>query len=462
MVLAPDLGKPLAVLAVTLSMALATVGEPWLGVALLAIFWFYTASFIWPMTGFLLVYGAAMLMNINIVNDSPIRILSERYPIFLPLPLLLLPVIMGRLLVRHPPDQIARLEPIDALPLFFLFWTLSSYGWTMDVYHGMNMGLNLLLGVGVYFLILHYVKNRRGLEITLVFTLFWGIALALMLVFSNKIDTSIFQTLHIQLAPDWSFEPGLIIYGTRAGGFAPPQIAGTITTFIFMIGCALWPRFRWKGKILLALMAPFLISNILATGSKGAAGAFIIAFMVFLTVYPGLKVRRALLILAFLISLVCILIFNVIVFEADRLTAGADLNELSITFRLEFWQAGFALLEQRWIGAGVGGFAHLVDPWPGAHNYYLSILFDTGLVGFVLLLGFILSMAIALIRTITVTSDKDLRRYLFCLGAALLAFFIHATVDFSYDSSFVWLLYGTTMAAIRIARRDEQTANPPL
>ncbi len=449
--------KSSVILAAILLMALVTVAEPWLGIALLLIFWFCTASFIWPMSGFLLVYATAMLLNINIVYDSPIRVPNEIYSVFIVLPLLLLPVIMGRLLTsRYQGNTPQPDNSINAPLLFFLFWILASYGWTMDIYHGVNLGIKLFFCIGIYFLVLHYVKDRKSLETTLLFTFYWGIVLALMMVLSNKLDPdSILQPVRIQLAPDWDFKAGLHNAKGRPGGFAHANVAGTFTTFIFMLGCAIWPLFRWKGKVFLVLMAPFLISNILSTGSKGATGAFIIAFLVFLSVYPGLKGKRVLLIPTFLASMLLIFIFNVLVLQADRLAGGGDMNTMSLTLRIEFWKTGFSILEERLVGAGLGGFAHLIDPRPGgAHSYYLSILFDSGIVGLCLFLIFLFSLAVSLIRVIAVTNNSDVRRYLYCLGTVLVAFFIHSLVEFSYHSSHIWVIFGIILATIRIAQND--------
>jgi len=441
-------------LALALPAVLAILISPWLGLGLVALLWFYAASLRWPLTGFLVVYGAALLMNINLITDSPLRALGERYPLALGLAPLLLPLLAARLLARRVPGAAPTIAPLDTLPPLLLLWMLASYGWSLDPLHGTSMGLNLAFGVGLYFLIQLYVTDRRALTLTLGFTFVWGLALALMLVLSNKIDTGPLQALQVRLGADWRFEPSLILYGTRAGGFAPPQIAGTVTTFVFMAGCALWPECGGRARLVLALSAPWLISNLLATGSKGAAGAFVIAVSAFIALYPGLRGRRLLTGLGFLVALVAIMAFNVVVFSADRLASGAEVNELSITFRLEFWEAGLALLGERWIGAGLGGFAHLVDPWPGAHNYYFSILFDAGPVGTLLLLGFVLGVVVELARALRETRDPRLRRYLYCLATALLALLIHATVDFSYDSAFSWMLYGLIVATVRIARRE--------
>ncbi|AHF05630.1 hypothetical protein MARPU_14470 [Marichromatium purpuratum 984] len=440
--------------ALALPAALAILVSPWLALGLVALLWFYAASLRWPLIGFLVIYGAALLMNVNLSTDSPLRALGERYPLALGLAPLLLPLLTARVLARRAPGAPPRLAALDTLPLLLLLWMLASYGWSLDPLHGSSMGLNLILGVGLYFLIQLYVDDRRALTLTLGFTVAWGLVLALMLVLSNKIDTSPLRALQVQLGPDWRFEPSLILYGTRAGGFAPPQIAGTVTTFVFMAGCALWPECGWRARLVLALSAPWLISNLLATGSKGAAGAFVIALAAFIALYPGLRGRRLLAGLAFLAALVAIMVFNVMVLRADRLASGTGVNELSITFRLEFWETGLRLLGERWIGAGLGGFAHLVDPWPGAHNYYFSVLFDAGPVGILLLLGFVLGIVLALARALREIRDPRLRRYLYCLAAALLAFLIHATVDFSYDSAFSWILYGLVVATVRIARRD--------
>jgi O-antigen ligase len=135
--------------------------------------------------------------------------------------------------------------------------------------------------------------------------------------------------------------------------------------------------------------------------------------------------------------------------------------------RTDIWRAAVTIWEQHPVlGVGVGGFplAYAETPIPGklflpntvfqppphAHNLFLNILAEQGIIGFVV---FLLVVLIALRACVRLRAGPD--RFMRMLGtgllAALLAFLVHNLFDVTlFDSvtgPYVFVLLGLVAAA---------------
>lgn len=425
------------------------------GVAVAALF----ALTYWrPFIGLAVVVVTTFVSTGNVVFETPYRTIWERYPIvFVPVIICLAAILLRT--VVHPEKSSHDSPPfsgINAVLCLFLLWCGVSFMWTLDPYHGINRCFNLTIGLFIFFLCIHILRSRRDIE-RLCFVLApWSIVMAAATFVSNKFD---WTRVQFDITRSLYLEFHINTNGNRPGGLAPPQIAGTFLALaFFMTVFALWPRVKARYRPLLVLLGIFLISNILATGSKGAAGAFLLAGMGFLVCYPPIRRKFYLTVPGFMASVVMILLLNALFLGSDRLTKGSNVQALSISYRLTFWETGFEMLWQRWFGAGAGGFAHLVNPWPGAHSMYFAVLFDLGLVGAILfgLVG--IAFALRLAYEMWAAVNPDTRRYLYCIAFALLSLSIHATVDIAYDLGLVWLILGVAAALINISRTERAAA----
>lgn len=140
-----------------------------------------------------------------------------------------------------------------------------------------------------------------------------------------------------------------------------------------------------------------------------------------------------------------------------RITAVfGDTGVSGTSSRMTIWRDGFTLLkESPWLGAGIGGlrttFSH-----PHAHNIYFSVLFDLGIIGF-LILGWFICRLVRLInrlmKPITRKPDMMMARGFI---AALVAYSIHALVDFDFTwVQFFWGMLGIGLAMLRIFGETE-------
>ncbi|MFH5181187.1 O-antigen ligase family protein [Paenibacillus sp. TAB 01] len=120
-----------------------------------------------------------------------------------------------------------------------------------------------------------------------------------------------------------------------------------------------------------------------------------------------------------------------------------NFNTHSVIERGLFYKDAVKLFEDYpLLGAGGGAWAALYEKYQSysytsrqAHNFFMQYLVETGIVGIVVLIGFLLYNFILYIRNCIKNSEKELDRHVFFVIA--LSLLIHSTIDF--DLSFVFL-----------------------
>jgi O-antigen ligase len=161
------------------------------------------------------------------------------------------------------------------------------------------------------------------------------------------------------------------------------------------------PLLRWACRLFL----PLGLFAIGLTASRGGMLAATVALMVIPLTMTRLSPGK-------LIAAVLLLLGTGVVAAAyiperamQRLaTTGTEVEDLSLGGRFGIWKAGVRALTKRPVtGYGVGFWRSAVSPWLGpdpqvAHNSFLSVAVETGLVGLVLYLTMFVAVFLALMR----------------------------------------------------------------
>lgn len=145
------------------------------------------------------------------------------------------------------------------------------------------------------------------------------------------------------------------------------------------------PLLRWVCRAYL----PVAIVGIGLTGSRGGMVAGVIALLIVPLTITKLSPAR----LATAIVILGISGAAAVAYVPDKLvkrfaSTGAEVQDLRFGGRFRLWMAGLhAFAEQPVIGYGAGTFKRAVTPWLGvntqvAHNSFLSVLVEQGIVGF--------------------------------------------------------------------------------
>lgn len=119
-------------------------------------------------------------------------------------------------------------------------------------------------------------------------------------------------------------------------------------------------------------------------------------------------------------------------------------NSGDLSGRLPTWHYARQLIEGHlFTGVGAGGFQFLNPMEIGAHNVFLVMLLDTGLIGFLMFLAFLVAGLWPALR-------PGAERYQrFVLGLFAAYFFPIAVSGHIEVSPFTWVLFGVTFTLLR-------------
>jgi O-antigen ligase len=210
---------------------------------------------------------------------------------------------------------------------------------------------------------------------------------------------------------------------------------------------------RRKGTLTMLLLWLHLvvcITCILLTGSRGAMLAAGVSLMMFpLIVYRLPRWQRITSIVAFVVTLSC---GAYLVPEATwqrLLLVTTEISSGTLTHRTVIWAAGLeAFRNHAFLGVGAGAYApailKAVDIPYVAHNTFLSVLVELGVVGALLLFGLLASMVYCVLRM------QYLEK---CLWITLLLTWTVGVSALTWEyRKPTWLLFGL-LAAHTFARR---------
>ncbi len=206
-----------------------------------------------------------------------------------------------------------------------------------------------------------------------------------------------------------------------AGGTDPNDLAMTLALALPM---AWYLGMRHRHALIRWICRVYLPVGVLAIGLTGSRGGLLTTIVALLIVplmmdrlTPG-RLVTAVVMLAGAFGLAAVYVPDTIV---ERLgSTSQEVTDARFGGRFRLWKAGFHAFERRpLVGYGTSGFIRAVSPELGslskvAHNTYLSVLVEQGILG----LSFYLMMFVAVCRAI-LTLPKPERRFALTLLATL-------------------------------------------
>jgi len=441
--------------AITFFLGIAFVLTPYGSLALYLLLIFMVVTFAKPIYSLYIIIPLVPIKSFYLIVDNPVRTDDERYVVgILFILIAFIALLLNNATRNIPPSrQDATRGRIEAPLILFLFWTLITFFWTWDIYHGLNVYILLVTGVIAMYIFQQTIHSKEDLKHIFEYMVFVGFLLAIVMFISRWHSGIVFD---LPISNKMALEFTLATVDKRVGGFAPPQTAANTLAMILFVILLLFLNAGWRGRAILFLVGTFLISNILLSGSKGAVGAFVIGLCITILASPKLRKRAAAWLFSLAVLIALIYLFNMFILSEERLTASEKVSETSLTTRVEYWKSGFKLLSHSgWFGAGVGGFAKIIDPVPGAHSFYFSTLFDLGAIGLLLFVVFIGGRALKLIRSLKVCRDDFLKQSIYCMFGALATFFIHGLVETEYHFLHFWMFIGIAERITTISKTGD-------
>jgi O-antigen ligase len=185
--------------------------------------------------------------------------------------------------------------------------------------------------------------------------------------------------------------------------------------------------FKWKNKILYLLnflYIPLSLFCVILTASRSGFITTIVACSIIpLSLFYVKSTHKylvavSLLIMVFIIPMFLTDHFSNLERNIMRLGETGDMIEGgALSYREVIWSAGFKVFsENTIIGVGAGGFSKAVEDilivQRGAHNAYLSVLVDTGIIGLVVFISIII---IGLMPNLTIEKFDRLFYLILCV-----------------------------------------------
>lgn len=405
-----------------------------------------------PLAGFAVIIISIYLTNITFNIDSPSRTANEIVP-FAIIPILITYIILLPKLALAIKYSDKYLLKMLLLILFLFGWAMVSFLWTHDSFHGIFVLITFLSSILVCQIFIFLVEDKENLFRLLAFFSFVGIFLGILLVASKWYSEAII----FEISHNINLVLSLITDRQRPGGFAPPDNASTIMNMLVFISIAQIYRGRLLKRIFLSIIVFFFIICSLLTASKGGAGSLFVGLFLLIFCTPLLRnwIVRLTIAFSFFLSITLIVGGNVLL-ERIRLVIDKGSERGFISERLEWWSIGFDKLGDTYgIGLGVGGFLKYLDPVPGVHNLYFSLLFDLGIVGFSIFMIIIIVLIGLIIKTVAECKDKEMIFAIYCFIASLVTFGLQCTLEGDFQQIFFWILFALILSVLKVARNHK-------
>ena len=248
--------------------------------------------------------------------------------------------------------------------------------------------------------------------------------------------------------------------------FSNPNVLGEYLVLIIPIAVGmLFVRKDKLEKVIYTGMSLVMLTCLLLTLSRGAWLGMLVA----LGIFVFLKDKRLIVLgVTALLTLPFILPPSVI----SRFSSIGNLKESSSAYRYSVWLGSIGVIKDFWIaGIGVGTKAFELI-YPGysvagasfalhSHNFYLQLMIETGVVGFVVFLLVLLAFYKNMFSTVRKSGDNTLSTLAISVISAMSGYLFYGIFDNSwYDFRMVlmfWIIAGIGMSAYNIMRARNGT-----
>lgn len=277
------------------------------------------------------------------------------------------------------------------LAVLFVFWAVLSNLWTINVSRGLTQSLIYVQLVIMVWLIWELCRTKKQHLILVQAFVLGAYVLAGSTVYGFLTNP---------------FEPNSMQSMERYTGIGGnPNDIGAIMALALPMAwhLSLLQRSGWLRWLNLSYL-PVAVLGVVLTASRGGAVIAVVGLAAIPLTYNYANRSRRI-VFAVALGIMAIVVFNLVPPENFlRLAAtSAEISEGNVSNRSQIWQAGLeAYSEQPLLGVGVGSFSQATTPFLGyravAHNVFVNILTEMGVVGLTLFVSLILVTLLPLLR----------------------------------------------------------------
>jgi O-antigen ligase len=361
----------------------------------------------------------------------------------------------GRLWLNERPKLL--LPPVSWAVLVFVAYAVGRY-FTCDIeYVGRVELLRVLLYAAVFFLVLNQLHGQEHTQVLAFSVIFLALGVALCALWQYLARANVVPSLTALLESlvfshkQWFFRRE---YVARASGtyINPNHLAGLLEMLVpLALAYVLVGRARPVTKVLLGYAALMMLAGLAVSGSRGGWVAGTGSLLVFFGLLATQRSHRlpALALLVVLVAGAVYFAKNSRLFQARMQPTFAE-GRLELDLRAELWEATTQMWQDhRWWGVGPGHFDARFGMYrppsvqlraDRAHNEYLNLLADWGVIGAGLIAAVLVTLAAGLVRTwrFVRRSEQEFKsnrsnKFALVIGAGsgLVALLIHSCVDFN-------------------------------
>ncbi|MDD4607366.1 MAG: O-antigen ligase family protein [Patescibacteria group bacterium] len=294
----------------------------------------------------------------------------------------------------------------------FIVWLFISIIWSQDKILNLYWAVRIALLIDVAFILSLIKISFKKISLSLITAGVIQSILAIWQFFSQQVIASQWLGMAGQLARDLGVsvvEVGDQRWLRVYGSLPHPNILAGFLVITILLTIYLLDKYPSKVRYLSAVL-PILILGLMLTFSRGAILALIISF-IFYKILIKIKIKQNLINKSVLIGLVSVIIFSIFLYPLlmTRLQNQARLEVKSNQERIASLQQAKEIIQQNWLlGVGVGNYTlelHNLYPqqevwwYQPAHNVYLLILSELGLVGLILFLSIIFYLVFQIFKS---------------------------------------------------------------
>ncbi|QIB26984.1 O-antigen ligase family protein [Caloranaerobacter azorensis] len=306
-----------------------------------------------------------------------------------------------------------------------------------------------LSALGFLFIIVNSVKNKNELNVLLTTFIFVATLVALYGLYQYKIG--------INIEAKWVDKASNPDITTRIFSvFGNPNIFAEYLIMSIPISISLfWTSKKILKKLIFLLISLILTIALILTFSRGGWVGFVFGVFIFI-----LLVEKRL-----LLSLIPIGIISVFIIPnsvLNRIMSIVNLNDTSNSYRIRLWKITLDVIRDNWL-VGVG-FGHLpfkqtfetyirTMPTYHAHNTFLEITAEMGIIGLIILLTILFVTYKYSIKNLTKQQDKYLKVITAGLLAGLSSVLCHGLVENILYMPKIIITFWTVIAFIFVTIR---------
>jgi hypothetical protein len=244
-----------------------------------------------------------------------------------------------------------------------------------------------------------------------------------------------------------------------AGGHDPNDLA---MTFALALPLAWYLALTTRGPLLRWLFRGYLPLGLLAAALTGSRGGLLASIVALLIIPLTMRLSAGRLVGA--VASLCLCGALLVVYVPTRVmarlsTTGTEIEDKRFGGRFTLWKAGVHAFGHRPVtGYGVGGYVRAITPELGdralvAHNSFLSVLVEEGLIGLWLYLTMFFSVYFSIRRL-----PRIERRFALVLYATLLTAMLPLTWE---DQKAAWVVMGMLIGLSALYYAEPRAATVP-